>query len=205
VGYLVEFWKQDSGGVPINEPICSDHPVVTTKKKKGLLKSKLKDNNKDNKGDDDQKSYMKFKTQPKVVFAEPIIHAREVLYIVGEKYDSNMGCCGCAIPLPESRIRRIRLEIEAEVYLPDRVTKVGRLGKNWTSADGIKCERSELLKTIGIHFPKRTDVRIKVILIGALFMIVWVSCRFDMKTLYGYQMLILPLILQDDTLFTSSS
>jgi len=172
--YPLEFWKLDEEGIPMSDLLVRESPNLPHP---STVRTILKKKNKDG-GSKKTVSTQGSISGPKeprktVIFAERIESPREVLFIVGEKQKvEDLCCCSCCrAPVPTSRGGK-SLELEAALMLPDKTTRVGRISKCWSSTDAIHCEKSEVESLVGIHFPKRTDVRIKALLIGVLFMLV---------------------------------
>ncbi|OXA55374.1 Phospholipid scramblase 2 [Folsomia candida] len=95
----------------------------------------------------------------------------KILYIVGEQYDDNVGCCGCKWKISAERLQRIHKErdFEGSIFLLDRRTCVGRVGRHWGTVDSLICDPSIVNDCYGVQFPYKADLRIKCVLLGAPF------------------------------------
>lgn len=77
----------------------------------------------------------------------------KILYIVGEQYDDNVGCCGCKWKISAERLQRIHKErdFEGSIFLLDRRTCVGRVGRHWGTVDSLICDPSIVNDCYGVQ------------------------------------------------------
>ncbi len=76
----------------------------------------------------------------------------EILYIVGIQVKNDLFCGCCKIPDTKMQMIYNRvLDFEGKIFLPDKMTCIGRTGKHWGTVDNIDCDLTLIEDCFGIQ------------------------------------------------------